>query len=164
MRAVVQRVKDASVSVEGKIIGQIDAGLLVYLGVSDSDNETICAKMVDKITKLRIFCDSLDKMNLSIADINGAFLVVSQFTLYANLHKGNRPSYDEAGNPEYANKLYEYFINLLKDKGFNVQHGTFGAHMHVCYENDGPVTILMDSDNLFPNLKETNQNGKRQIN
>lgn len=102
MRAVVQRVKNASVSVENAVVGQIDNGLLVYLGVSDCDNEAICQKLADKIMKLRIFCDSLDKMNLSIADIHGSFLVVSQFTLYANLRKGNRPSYDEAGKPEHA--------------------------------------------------------------
>lgn len=149
MRAVIQRVKTASITVENKIVGSIDNGLLIYLGICDNDDYCTCSKMADKIAKLRIFCDENDKMNLSISDVNGSFLVVSQFTLYANLHRGNRPSYDGAGKPEHAKMLYEYFINLLKQKGFSVENGIFGAHMHVCYENDGPVTILMDSETLF---------------
>lgn len=149
MRAVVQRVKDASVAVDEVQVGAIKEGLLVYLGVADSDDESVCMKMAEKISKLRIFKDENDKMNLSVGDVGGSFLVVSQFTLYANIRKGNRPSYDEAGKPEHANMLYEYFIKVLRDKGFCVEHGVFGAHMHVCYENDGPVTILMDSDDLF---------------
>lgn len=149
MRAVVQRVKDASVAVDEVQVGAIKEGLLVYLGVADSDDESVCMKMAEKISKLRIFKDENDKMNLSVGDVKGSFLVVSQFTLYANIRKGNRPSYDEAGKPEHANMLYEYFIKVLRDKGFCVEHGVFGAHMHVCYENDGPVTILMDSDELF---------------
>ena len=149
MRAVVQRVKDASVAVDEVQVGAIKEGLLVYLGVADSDDESVCMKIAEKISKLRIFKDENDKMNLSVADVKGSFLVVSQFTLYANIRKGNRPSYDEAGKPEHANMLYEYFIKVLRDKGFCVEHGVFGAHMHVCYENDGPVTILMDSDDLF---------------
>lgn len=149
MRAVVQRVKDASVAVDEVQVGAIKEGLLVYLGVADSDDESVCMKIADKISKLRIFKDENDKMNLSVGDVKGSFLVVSQFTLYANIRKGNRPSYDEAGKPEHANMLYEYFIKVLRDKGFCVEHGVFGAHMHVCYENDGPVTILMDSDDLF---------------
>lgn len=149
MRAVVQRVKNASVTVDGIRTGAIDEGLLVYLGVADSDDESVCMKIAEKISKLRIFKDENDKMNLSVGDVKGSFLVVSQFTLYANIRKGNRPSYDEAGKPEHANMLYEYFIKVLRDKGFCVEHGVFGAHMHVCYENDGPVTILMDSDDLF---------------
>lgn len=149
MRAVVQRVKDASVAVDEVQVGAIKEGLLVYLGVADSDDESVCMKIAEKISKLRIFKDENDKMNLSVGDVKGSFLVVSQFTLYANVRKGNRPSYDEAGKPEHANMLYEYFIKVLRDKGFCVEHGVFGAHMHVCYENDGPVTILMDSDDLF---------------
>lgn len=149
MRAVVQRVKDASVAVDEVHVGAIKEGLLVYLGVADSDDESVCMKMAEKISKLRIFKDENDKMNLSVGDVKGSFLVVSQFTLYANIRKGNRPSYDEAGKPEHANMLYEYFIKVLRDKGFCVEHGVFGAHMHVCYENDGPVTILVDSDDLF---------------
>lgn len=149
MRAVVQRVKDASVAVDEVQVGAIKEGLLVYLGVADSDDESVCMKIAEKISKLRIFKDENDKMNLSVGDVKGSFLVVSQFTLYANIRKGNRPSYDEAGKPEHANMLYEYFIKVLRDKGFCVEHGVFGAHMHVCCENDGPVTILMDSDDLF---------------
>lgn len=149
MKAVVQRVKDARVTVDGVLTGAIEQGLLIYLGVADEDDENICVKMANKIAKMRIFEDAEEKMNLSVQDINGSILVVSQFTLYANLHKGNRPSYDGAGEPKHAEKLYEYFISVLKDMGFEVACGRFGAHMHVQYENDGPVTILMDSNELF---------------
>ncbi|MBO6048617.1 MAG: D-tyrosyl-tRNA(Tyr) deacylase [Spirochaetales bacterium] len=148
MRAVVQRVRDASVTVDGKVTGSIKAGLLVYLGVVDSDDERICRKMAEKISKLRIFRDADDKMNLSVSDINGQILVVSQFTLYANLKKGNRPSFDGAGKPDHANKMYELFMSILSEMGFEVQHGIFGAHMHVCYENDGPITLVVDSDEV----------------
>lgn len=149
MRAVVQRVKNASVTVDGTVTGAIKNGLLVYLGVANEDNENVCVKMANKISKLRIFEDDNEKMNLSVQDVGGSILVVSQFTLYANLHKGNRPSYDEAGEPKHAEKLYEYFLKILEDMGFDTAHGIFGAHMHVEYENDGPVTILMDSNDLF---------------
>ena len=149
MRAVVQRVRNASVTVDGNVTGSIDQGLLVYLGVSDADDKIICARMAEKISKLRIFRDSEDKMNLSVADVGSQILVVSQFTLYANLKKGNRPSFDGAGKPEHANMLYEQFMQNLADMGFHVSHGQFGAHMHVCYENDGPITIVMDSDELL---------------
>ena len=149
MKAVVQRVRDASVSVDGNVIGSIDHGLLIYLGVVDSDDERICARMAEKISKLRIFRDADDKMNLSVADIGGQILVVSQFTLYANLKKGNRPSFDGAGKPEHANRLYELFMKELIAMGFTVRHGQFGAHMHVCYENDGPVTLVVDSDEVI---------------
>lgn len=149
MRAVVQRVKNASVTVSGKLTGAIEQGLLIYLGVANEDDEALCLKMANKIAKMRIFEDSEEKMNLSVRDVNGSILVVSQFTLYANLHKGNRPSYDGAGEPGHAEKLYEYFIKVFEELGFSVAHGEFGAHMHVVYENDGPVTILMDSNELF---------------
>ena len=149
MRAVVQRVRDASVTVDGALTGKIGHGLLIYLGVVDSDNADICARMAAKISKMRLFRDSDDKMNLSVSDVGGEILVVSQFTLYANLHKGNRPSFDGAGRPEHAEKMYELFMQELRNMGFRVEHGMFGAHMHVCYENDGPVTILADSDDLF---------------
>ena len=149
MRAVVQRVRDASVTVDGCVTGSIKLGLLVYLGVCDSDTEETCSKMASKIARMRIFRDENDKMNLSVSDVGGSVLVVSQFTLYASMKKGNRPSFDEAGKPEWAEKLYEVFMNDLTGLGLHVEHGVFGAHMHVCYENDGPVTILMDSDQLF---------------
>ena len=149
MRAVVQRVKNASVTVDGNVTGAIEHGLLIYLGVANEDDENLCIKMANKIAKMRIFEDADEKMNLSVQDVKGSILVVSQFTLYANLHKGNRPSYDGAGEPKHAEKLYEYFIKMLEELGFNVGHGIFGAHMHVQYENDGPVTILMDSKELF---------------
>lgn len=149
MRAVVQRVRDASVTVDGAITGKIGYGLLIYLGVVDSDSDDICRKMAAKISKMRLFRDSEDKMNLSVSDVGGDILVVSQFTLYANLHKGNRPSFDGAGKPEHAKLMYEHFMHELRSLGFNVQHGMFGAHMHVCYENDGPVTIIADSEDLF---------------
>ena len=149
MRAVVQRVRDASVTVDGALTGKISHGLLIYLGVVDSDTPELCAKMAAKISKMRLFRDADDKMNLSVSDVGGEILVVSQFTLYANLHKGNRPSFDTAGKPEHAEKMYEFFMQELRNMGFRVEHGMFGAHMHVCYENDGPVTIIADSDDLF---------------
>ncbi len=149
MRAVVQRVRNASVTVDGKVTGSIEQGLLIYLGVSDSDDKRICTRMAEKISKLRIFRDSEDKMNLSVADVGSQILVVSQFTLYANLKKGNRPSFDGAGKPEHANELYEFFKSELSNMGFHVGCGVFGAHMHVCYENDGPVTIVLDSDEIL---------------
>lgn len=149
MRAVVQRVRDASVTVDGAVTGKIGYGLLIYLGVVDSDSDDVCRKMAAKISKMRLFRDSDDKMNLSVSDAGGDILVVSQFTLYANLHKGNRPSFDGAGKPDHAERMYELFMQELRNLGFNVQHGMFGAHMHVCYENDGPVTIIADSEDLF---------------
>lgn len=149
MRAVVQRVVNASVTVDGSVTGAIDKGLLIYLGVADSDTEEICLRMATKIAKLRIFTDSQGKMNLSVSDIGGKILVVSQFTLYADIRKGNRPSFDGAGKPDKAERLYEVFMQDLRNQGFEVMHGIFGAHMHVCYENDGPITIIADSDNLF---------------
>lgn len=149
MRAVVQRVRDASVTVDGAVTGKIGYGLLIYLGVVDSDTDELCRKMAAKISKMRLFRDSDDKMNLSVSDVGGDILVVSQFTLYANLHKGNRPSFDGAGKPDHAERMYELFMQELRNLGFNVQHGMFGAHMHVCYENDGPVTIIADSEDLF---------------
>ena len=112
MRAVVQRVRDASVTVDGALTGKISHGLLIYLGVVDSDTADICARMAAKISKMRLFRDADDKMNLSVSDVGGEILVVSQFTLYANLHKGNRPSFDTAGKPEHAEKMYELFMQI----------------------------------------------------
>ena len=149
MRAVVQRVRNAKVTVDGAVSGGIGLGLLVYLGVCDSDNEEICARMASKIARMRIFQDAEEKMNLSVSDVGGDVLVVSQFTLYASMKRGNRPSFDGAGKPDLAERLYEVFMEEIRKMGLHVEHGIFGAHMHVEYENDGPVTILMDSDELF---------------
>lgn len=149
MRAVVQRVRNAKVTVDGAVSGGIGLGLLVYLGVCDSDDEEICARMASKIARMRIFQDAEEKMNLSVSDVGGEVLVVSQFTLYASMKRGNRPSFDEAGRPELAERLYEVFMEEVRKTGLHVEHGIFGAHMHVEYENDGPVTIVMDSDELF---------------
>lgn len=148
MRFVIQRVREASVSVDGKVIGQIGHGLLVFVGVSDSDNRQIADKMTDKMTKLRIFDDADGKTNLSISDVGGEFLVISQFTLYADCRKGNRPSFTLAGKPDMAEELYEYIMEAIQEKGFPVACGEFGADMKVSILNDGPFTILLDSDEI----------------
>ncbi|MCI8900075.1 MAG: D-tyrosyl-tRNA(Tyr) deacylase [Lachnospiraceae bacterium] len=148
MRFVIQRVCEASVAVEGQVIGQIGHGLLVFVGVADSDDKLVADKMIDKLTKLRIFEDADGKTNLSIADVGGKFLVISQFTLYADCRKGNRPSFTLAGRPDKAEELYEYVISEIGKKGFCVEHGSFGAEMKVSLLNDGPFTILLDSDEI----------------
>lgn len=148
MRFVIQRVCEASVAVDGQVIGQIGHGLLVFVGVADSDDKMIADKMIDKLTKLRIFDDADGKTNLSIADVGGKFLVISQFTLYADCRKGNRPSFTLAGRPDKAEELYEYVISEIGKKGFCVEHGSFGAEMKVSLLNDGPFTILLDSDEI----------------
>lgn len=145
MKAVVQRVSKASVEVDQKIIGQIDRGFLVLLGVDKDDTDTDLEYLVKKVTGLRIFTDDQDKMNLSLADIHGSLLVVSQFTLLANTRKGNRPSFVQAGPPQMSEELYETFIKRCQNMGFHVEHGQFGAHMKVELINDGPVTIIIDS-------------------
>lgn len=147
MRAVIQKVTHADVTVEGNVTGAIGLGLMVLLGVSDADTDEDLDYMVRKITQLRIFEDDQDKMNLSVRDVGGAFLVISQFTLFANTKKGNRPSFIEAGAPEFSNKMYERFIERLRSMGFQTECGVFGAHMQVSLLNDGPVTIIMDSKN-----------------
>lgn len=149
MRFVIQRVCSADVSVEGKVIGQIGHGLLVFVGVSDSDDRQIADKMIDKLVKLRIFDDADGKTNLSISDVGGEFLIVSQFTLYADCRKGNRPSFTLAGKPDLANALYEYMISEIEKKGFSVAHGSFGAEMKISLLNDGPFTILLDSNEII---------------
>lgn len=149
MRAVVQRVKYASVKVENEITGKIDKGLLVFLGVCDEDTQEDIEYLGEKITGLRIFEDENGKMNLSVSDIQGEILVVSQFTLYGDCRKGKRPSFIQAGNPNYANEMYEKFMAYIKTKGFDVKRGIFGADMKVELLNDGPVTILLDSKKLF---------------
>lgn len=128
MRFVIQRVCEASVSVDGQVAGQIGGGLLVFVGVAGSDDRRIADKMVDKLTKLRIFQDAEGKTNLSIADVGGEYLIISQFTLYADCRK-NRPSFTQAGKPDMANELYEYIIDAIRKKGFHVEHGSFGAKM-----------------------------------
>ena len=145
MKSVIQRVTDASVSVDGLCVGSIGHGLLVYLGVEKGDGEQQLTWLCSKIGKLRIFADGEGKMNLSLKDVGGSLLVISQFTLCANLHKGNRPSYNEAANPKDAALLYEKALETFGKMGFPVEKGVFGAHMHVTYTNDGPVTMLLDS-------------------
>lgn len=149
MRFVVQRVIEAQVAVENDIIGKIGHGLLLFVGVSDSDTTQVADKMIDKVTKLRIFDDADGKTNLSSADVNGAFLIISQFTLYADCRKGNRPSFTAAGKPQQANALYQYIIEEIHKKGFPVEHGIFGADMKVSLINDGPFTIVLESDDIM---------------
>ncbi len=144
MRAVIQRVKHAQVEVENKIVGKINEGFLILLGVAPDDTKEKADAMVKKITKLRIFEDENEKMNLSIQDINGELLVVSQFTLYADCSGGNRPSFINAAKPDLANELYEYFVGKCKEVVPVVQTGIFGAHMEVSLLNNGPVTIELE--------------------
>lgn len=148
MKFVIQRVKQASVKVEGSVIGEIEKGYLVLIGVSDKDTEAVADKMIKKMIGLRIFEDAEGKTNLSLADVGGGLLLVSQFTLYANCKKGNRPSFIEAGAPDKANQLYEYIIEESKKSVSVVQTGRFGAEMEVSLINDGPFTILLDSEML----------------
>ena len=146
MRVVVQRVKKATVEIEGQVVGDIQNGLLVLLGIEHEDGQDDAKYLIQKLTQLRIFSDADGKMNLSIQDISGQFLVVSQFTLHAATRKGNRPSYIRAARPEQAIPLYEYFLaELQKLSTTEVQTGRFGADMQVSLVNDGPVTIIMDS-------------------
>ena len=145
MKAVVQRVKKASVIIEGKIFGTIEKGFAILLGISETDTEEDGKYLSEKIANLRIFEDSQGKMNLSCLDINGDFLVVSQFTLIADCRRGRRPSFVEAARPEKAISLYENFISILKQTGLKVETGKFGASMVVEIHNDGPVTIILDS-------------------
>ncbi|HTC94468.1 MAG TPA: D-aminoacyl-tRNA deacylase [Terriglobales bacterium] len=149
MRAVIQRVSRASVRVDGKIVGQIGRGLLVLLGVSRTDTEAAADYLAEKIAGLRIFEDPDGKMNLSVADIKGAVLLVSQFTLYGDVRRGKRPSFDAAAPAEQARKLYEYMIERLRGLGIPCQTGIFQAVMQVELVNDGPVTILLDSEKGF---------------
>jgi len=148
MKTVIQRVSEASVTIEGKVKGSIQQGYLILAGISDEDDETVVKKMAEKIRKLRIFEDENGKMNLSIEQVGGAILSISQFTLYADCRKGNRPGFDKAGKPAHAEKLYLYFNQVLRDMGLTVEEGIFGAEMKVRLLNDGPVTILLDSQEL----------------
>jgi D-tyrosyl-tRNA(Tyr) deacylase len=144
MRAVIQRVTEASVTVDGKVTGAIGKGLLVLLGVGHADTEATAQALAAKIVKLRIFSDAEGKMNLSVEDVAGGVLVVSQFTLLADTRKGNRPSFTDAAPPEAGNRLYEEFCRAVAALGLPVQQGIFGAHMDVRLTNDGPVTIVME--------------------
>lgn len=149
MRAVVQKVSSSKVTVDKEVVGSINQGLLVLLGVTHDDTSKDVDYMVDKVTNLRIFEDENEKMNLSLKDVGGEILAVSQFTLYGDARKGRRPSFSEAARPEVANPLYEEFVQKIKNQGINVQIGKFGAHMMVDLTNDGPVTILLESKKEF---------------
>ncbi|KKR11018.1 MAG: D-tyrosyl-tRNA(Tyr) deacylase [Candidatus Woesebacteria bacterium GW2011_GWA1_39_21] len=145
MRLIIQRVNRAEVSVSGKVSGKIGKGLFVLFGVGESDFEADAKVLAEKVSKLRIMSDDNDKMNLSVSDTNSSILVVSQFTLYADTKDGNRPSFIKAKNPQEARTLYELFLELLEQKGIDVQKGVFGEYMKISLELDGPVTILLDS-------------------
>ncbi|HIT60510.1 MAG TPA: D-tyrosyl-tRNA(Tyr) deacylase [Candidatus Fimousia stercorigallinarum] len=144
MKFLIQRVNHAEVTVDGEVKGAIQKGLLVFVGVSGSDTKEIADKYVKKLINLRIFEDEQGKTNLSLKDVNGQLLVISQFTLYANCKKGNRPSFIDAGNPKMADELYEYIIEECKKQVPVVEKGVFGAEMKVSLENDGPFTIILD--------------------
>jgi len=149
MRAVVQRVTHARVTVDNKVVGEIGHGLLVLLGVAKEDAETDADYLAEKITGLRVFEDSGGKMNLSMREAEGSMLVVSQFTLYGDVRRGKRPSFDQAAPPEKARQLYEYFVERIRTAGLRCETGTFQAMMQVELVNDGPVTILLDSSKAF---------------
>lgn len=144
MRAVLQRVTRASVTVDGEVLGKIGKGFMILLGVENSDTEEITDKMADKICKLRIFEDENGKTNKSLADVDGQLLMVSQFTLYANCKKGNRPSFTEAGDPHRAEELYEYMVAKAREQVPVVETGVFGAEMEVSLVNDGPFTVILE--------------------
>lgn len=148
MRFVIQRVSHASVTVEGNVTGAIDRGFLVLIGVEDSDTREIADKMIKKLIGMRIFEDENGKTNLALADVGGSLLLVSQFTLYADCKKGNRPSFTKAGNPAMAEEMYEYIISECKKQVDNVQVGVFGADMKVELLNDGPFTVILDSGEI----------------
>lgn len=149
MKFVIQRVNHANVKVNGDIIGQIDKGFLVFIGVSHTDTKEIADKMVKKLVGLRIFDDSEGKTNLDLKTVDGSLLLISQFTLYADCKKGFRPSFINAGAPDMANDLYQYIIKECKKEISNVQTGSFGADMKISLENDGPFTIILDSDEII---------------
>ena len=149
MKFVVQRVSNASVEVNSKIVGEIEKGFLVLVGIKIDDTKEIADFMVSKLAKLRIFEDEAGKMNLSIKDVKGKLLLVSQFTLYANCKGGNRPDFGDAAKPEYAKELYEYVVQKCKQEGIEVQTGIFREEMKVRLLNDGPVTIIMDSSEIM---------------
>ena len=147
MRAVVQRVTNADVKIDGRVNGKIDNGLLVLLGVGNGDTEEDMKYIADKIVKLRIFSDENDKMNLSLEDVGGSMLVISQFTLYGDCSHGRRPYFGNAMEPVSANEMYEKFVAYIKEQGIHTETGEFGADMKVSLTNDGPVTIILESKN-----------------
>jgi D-tyrosyl-tRNA(Tyr) deacylase len=149
MRAVLQRVTEARVKVDNKIVGEIESGLLVLLGVGCDDREADAAHLAEKTSGLRIFEDDAGKMNLSVKDVGGAVLSISQFTLYGDCRKGRRPGFSAAAPPDVANRLYEHYISCLRQQGLPVATGIFQADMAVELVNDGPVTMLLDSERVF---------------
>lgn len=149
MKFVIQRVTHASVNVEGEVRGKIDKGFLVLIGVGQEDDEAIADKMVKKLIGMRIFQDEKGKTNLALKDVNGQLLLISQFTLYADCKKGNRPSFVKAGTPQRANELYRYIIQKCREEISVVEEGEFGADMKVELLNDGPFTVILDSDEIL---------------
>ena len=149
MRAVLTRVKSASVAIDGNTVGQIGQGFLILLGVGPEDTEKECRYLAEKALGLRVFEDENGKMNLGLSDVGGQVLVVSQFTLYGNCRKGRRPSFTDAAGPELGNTLYEKFLSICQELGYPPQHGQFGADMKVSSVNDGPVTLILDTDQLM---------------
>ena len=152
MRLVIQRVQYGEVKVDDQVVGSIQKGFVVLVGISDTDDNQIADKMLKKMLNLRIFDDAQGKTNLSLADVGGEILMISQFTLYADCRKGNRPSFVKAGKPEHANALYEYMIEECRKVCPKVEHGIFGADMKVSLLNDGPFTIVLDSDEICKTL------------
>ena len=148
MKFVIQRVSQASVTIDHRVTGKIDLGLVVLIGISQGDTKEIADKLVKKLIGLRIFGDENAKTNLSLEDVQGSLLLISQFTLYANCKKGNRPSFIEAGAPHMAKEMYEYIVEKCREKIESVETGEFGAMMEVSLINDGPFTIILDSDKL----------------
>ncbi|MFI3312521.1 MAG: D-aminoacyl-tRNA deacylase [Eubacteriales bacterium] len=146
MRAILTRVSSASVTIDGAVTGEIGKGFLILLGVGPNDNSQICKKLAEKALGLRIFTDENDKMNLGLSDVGGNVLVISQFTLFGDTKKGRRPSFTGAAAPDMANKLYEEFLGHCTTLGYPPQHGQFGAHMDVASVNDGPVTLILDTE------------------
>ncbi len=148
MKFVIQRVERASVAVEGKTVGEIGRGFLVLVGVCDSDTFEIADKMLSKMLRLRIFADENDKTNLDLKSVEGGLLIISQFTLYADCRKGNRPSFTRAGKPEFAREMYEYILKKCSEEVSCVASGVFGEHMDISLMNSGPFTIVLDSDEI----------------
>lgn len=148
MRAVVQRVSSASVSISGETVGKVGQGFMILLGIKEDDTPSLCSYLADKCAGLRVFSDPEGKMNLSLSEIGGEILVISQFTLYGDCRKGRRPSFITAAKPETAIPLYERFVAELRDKGIHVETGRFGADMQVSLLNDGPVTLILDTDEM----------------